>query len=307
MSEAPRYGEVQAPEACYRHPNRPTRVRCQRCERPICASCQTPAAVGVQCPECLRAGTASAATGARRAPAWVRAFVPGNSRVPVVTYVLMALCVLAYLGQWASGQLLTAAGRMEPWSIASEPWRLLTAAFLHSPASLLHLLFNMYALFIFGPALESFLGRARYLALYLVGALGGSVGSVVLYEAGILATGGRLDRVPDFFVAGASVGASGAIFALMGALLVMRRAMGIRGFQLLLVLGLNLVITFLVPSIAWSAHVGGFVIGALLGWVFLRTRRPGQTRAQGLGIAGVVAGLIAICVACVALSPLFYR
>ncbi|MBN9605560.1 MAG: rhomboid family intramembrane serine protease [Actinomycetales bacterium] len=305
MSDAPPYGEVQAPAACYRHPNRPTRVRCQRCDRPICASCQTPAAVGVQCPECVRQGRA-AQTGGSRVPGVLRAFAPGRSNLPVVTYVLMALCILAYGAQFLTGQALTNAWVMAPWRIVGEPWRLMTAAFLHSPASLLHLLFNMYALFIFGPALESFLGRWRYLAVYLITAFGGNVASVVLYEADVLATGGHPELVGGFFAIAPSLGASGAIFGLMGAILVLRRAMGVRGMQLLIVLGLNLVITFFVPSISWTAHLGGLLIGAALGAILLRMRRPEQTRARVLALAGVALALAAVCVLCVLLSPNAY-
>lgn len=148
MSDVPR---------CYRHPDRETYIRCQRCDRPICTQCQTQAAVGVQCPECLRDGQAGAAG---RRPGWVQALRPPGGAV--VTYTLIAVNVVIYALQWLTNQALTNAWYLYPYIVGSEPWRLITSAFLHSPSTIiLHLLFNMYALYAFGPALEAFLGRVR--------------------------------------------------------------------------------------------------------------------------------------------------
>jgi membrane associated rhomboid family serine protease len=270
----------QAP-VCYRHPKRETWVSCQRCGRPICPACQTPAAVGVQCPECVREGRAGMR---RQAPGWLRAFAPGRSTV--VTYVLIALNVLIYILQFVTGQQLTEAWYLFPYSIGSEPWRLITSAFLHAPQFIPHLLFNMYALFIFGPVLESFIGRGRFIALYLIGALGGSLGVLTSVEVWAF-TDGTLQNAP----AGA-LGASGAVFALMGAVFALRKAMGVDIRQLLIVLVINLAIPFFVGGIAWEGHVGGLVIGFLIGLVFARTRRPRARVAQILGIAGIAAGLL---------------
>ncbi|MEQ1735658.1 MAG: rhomboid family intramembrane serine protease [Rhodoglobus sp.] len=273
--------EEQAP-VCYRHPKRETWVRCQRCDRPICPECQTPAAVGVQCPECIKEGSAGMQ---RRSPGWVRAFAPG--RGTVVTYVLIALNVVIYILQFVTAQELTDAWYLLPYSIGSEPWRLITSAFLHSPGVIFHILFNMYALFIFGPVLEAFLGRTRFLALYLIGALGGSLGVLTSVEVWVLTDGVR--NAP----AGA-LGASGAVFALMGAVFAMRKAMGVDVRQLLIVLVINLAVPFFVPGIAWEGHVGGLVIGFLVGLILVRTRRPDQRRAQILGIAGIAVGLLVL-------------
>jgi membrane associated rhomboid family serine protease len=284
----------QAP-VCYRHPKRETWVSCQRCGRPICPECQTPAAVGVQCPECVKEGRAGMP---RRAPAIVRAFAPG--RGTVVTYVLIALNAAIYILQFVTSQELTEAWFLFPYSIGSEPWRLITSAFLHAPNFIPHLLFNMYALFIFGPVLESFLGRGRFIALYLIGALGGSLGVLTSVEVWALT-----DRTIQNAPAGA-LGASGAVFALMGAVFALRKAMGIDVRQLLIVLVINLAIPFFVDGIAWEGHVGGLVIGFLIGLIFARTRLPQAKVAQILGVAGVAAGLLLLFGAYLVSAPQVY-
>ncbi len=286
--------ETETP-VCYRHPKRETFVSCQRCGRHICPECQTPAAVGVQCPECVKEGQAGMQ---RRAPAWVRAFAPG--RATVVTYVLIGLNVVIFGLQWITAQQLTDAWFLNPYVSGSEPWRLITSAFLHAPQFIPHLLFNMYALFIFGPVLESFLGRIRFLALYLIGALGGSLGVLTAVEVWALADG-TIRNAP-----GGALGASGAVFALMGAVFAMRKAMGVDVRQLLVVLAINLAIPFFVDGIAWQGHLGGGVIGFLLGFIFVRTRRPESKVKQIIGIAGVAAGLLLLFGAYLVSAPQVY-
>ncbi len=280
---------------CYRHPDRETWISCQRCGRPICPECQTPAAVGVQCPECVREGRAGMP---RRAPGIIRALRPGSATV--VTYTLLALNVIIYALQWLTAHELTQAWFLFPYSIGSEPWRLLTSAFLHSPAIIVHLLFNMYALFIFGPLLESFLGRSRFIALYLIGALGGSLGVLTAVEVWVL-TDRSLDTAP-----GGALGASGAVFALMGAVFALRKALGVDVRQLLIVLAINLALPFFVQGIAWEGHVGGLAIGFLIGLIFARTRRPQARVAQVLGVAGVAVGLLLLFLGYVVSAPAIY-
>lgn len=292
-----------APDVCYRHPDRQTYIHCQRCDRPICPECQTPAPVGVLCPECMREGRASVAvtrgTGAG-AGGYLRRLLPQG--VPVVTYAIMGVCVLVYVLQLMSGEV-TAAGVLDPSRIASEPWRLLTSAFLHSPGTVLHLLFNLYALFIFGPALEHFLGRARYLALYVIGALGGSVGVVLVYELYIVSGGASLHWLGTLLTPSAALGASGAIFALMGAMLAMRRQMGVQTAQLVIVVAINLAFGFFVTGIAWEAHLGGLIVGFVVGLVFVATRRRTRMPIQVAALIGVVVVLALICVGCVTTAP----
>lgn len=293
--------ETEATPVCYRHPDRQTWVRCQRCGRYICPEDQTQAAVGVQCPECIREGRAGMP---RRAPAIVRALRPSGT--PIVTYTLIGLCVLAFIGQFLTGGALTDAWYLDPRRIESEPWRLITSAFLHAPGLILHLLFNMYALFAFGPALEVFLGRARFLALYLIGALGGSVAVVAVYQLVIATQGGITEATGGFIHAISALGASGAIFALMGALFALRRAMGINMRQLVIVLVINLALGFFVPNVAWQAHVGGLVVGFVLGLVFARTRRPQDRTTQLVGVVVTAAALVALLVAFVLSAPTQY-
>lgn len=298
--------ETDAAPVCYRHPKRPTYISCQRCGRPICPDCQTQAAVGVQCPDCMaesRQSMPKRPTGRRI----LNALRPSGT--PVVTYALIGLCVVLFGLQYLSGQALTELWVMDPRVAGSEPWRLLTSGFLHSPAFTIpiHLLFNMYALYAFGPTLESFLGRARFLVLFLVATVGGSVAEVIVYQLIIATQGAIVDATGGLIHAGQSLGASGAIFGLMGALVVGRRAIGLPLRPLLIVIGINLVLGFVIPSIAWEAHLGGFGVGAAVMAVYLATRRPEARIRQVLGVAGIVAGLAVIVIACVSTGYPFYR
>jgi membrane associated rhomboid family serine protease len=227
-------------------------------------------------------------------------------RTGFVTYTLMALIVAAYAGQWLSGGVLTSAWLLNPTVVGAEPWRLVTSAFLHSPVAIIHILFNLYALYAFGPALESFLGRARYIALYVAAALGGSLGVLSLYALAIATNEASAEVAGGFFAPSLALGASGAIFGLLGAYLPLRRAIGVSGMQLLIVLGINVVLGFVAPNIAWEGHLGGLIVGALVGWVYLRTRRPEQRRAQIGAVAGIIAAVLVVFVLFVASAPHSY-
>ncbi len=265
---------------CPRHPDRPAYVRCQRCGRPACPDCQRAAAVGFQCVDCVNE--------TKRTTPTVRTVYGGAVTVgkPVVTYVIIALCALVYALQW----IVPNDGIYQQLAYAPaltdvEPWRLLTSAFLHSQGFLLHIVLNMYTLWIFGQILEPLLGHARFLAIYLLSAVGGSVGFLLL--------------TPVYPVNGpvGLVGASGAIFGLFGALLVVQRQRGGEVRQLLVLIAINGVIGFMVPQIAWQAHLGGLVTGALSAAVIAYTPRgPRQTLLQAVGLAGVLALVIIVSV-----------
>ncbi len=265
---------------CPRHPDRPAYVRCQRCGRPACPDCQRAAAVGFQCVDCVNE--------TKRTTPTVRTVYGGAVTVgkPVVTYVIIALCALVYALQW----IIPNDGIYQQLAYAPaltdvEPWRLLTSAFLHSQGFLLHIVLNMYTLWIFGQILEPLLGHARFLAIYLLSAVGGSVGFLLL--------------TPVYPVNGpvGLVGASGAIFGLFGALLVVQRQRGGEVRQLLVLIAINGVIGFMVPQIAWQAHLGGLVTGALSAAVIAYTPRgPRQTLLQAVGLAGVLALVIIVSV-----------
>ncbi|MDQ0674963.1 membrane associated rhomboid family serine protease [Pseudarthrobacter siccitolerans] len=268
---------------CPRHPDRPSYVRCQRCGRPACPDCQRAAAVGFQCIDCVNE--------TRRTTPEVRTVYGGAATAgkPLVTYGIIAACVLVYVLQWIiPGQAVYEQFAYNnvfatPKYGAFEPWRMLTAAFLHSPDSVLHIVLNMYTLWIFGQALEPLLGRIRFLALYLISAIGGSVGYLLLNP--LLVPGQGLVGV---------VGASGAIFGLFGAMLLVQRQRGGDTRQLWVLIAINGVIGFLIPQIAWQAHLGGLVTGGLCAAVLAYTprgRRQGLVQAAGL--VAVLALLVA--------------
>ncbi|MDP9985788.1 membrane associated rhomboid family serine protease [Arthrobacter oryzae] len=269
---------------CPRHPDRPSYVRCQRCGRPACPDCQRAAAVGFQCVDCVNE--------TQRATPEVRTVYGGAVATgkPLVTFGIIVACVVVYAlqmlipGDWVYKQFAYNNIFAAPQYGAFEPWRMITSAFLHSPDSLLHILLNMYTLWIFGQALEPILGRVRFLALYLISALGGSVGYLLMNPL----------LVPGQGLVGL-VGASGAIFGLFGAMLLVQRQRGGDTRQLWVLIAINGVIGFLIPHIAWQAHLGGLITGALCAAVLAyapRGRRRGLI--QALGLAAVFALLIAV-------------
>ena len=262
--------DAAPPPVCPRHPDRVAYVRCQRCGRPACPECQRPAPVGVHCVDCV----AEAARGARDGRTVLGGRVRGGR--PVVTLTFIALCAVSYLLQ-LTVPAWTSRWAFSPVAGSVEPWRFLTAAFLHSPGQVFHILFNMVALWMVGPYLESTLGRARFATLYLLSALGGSVGAVLLAPA----TGTWLTPM---------VGASGAVFGLFGAVLVVLRRTGRDAGPILGIIVLNGVLGFVLPGIAWQAHLGGLLVGALLGAAYAYARRERR------GLVGWAAPLVALVV-----------
>lgn len=264
---------------CYRHPDRQSFVLCQRCGRTICGECQTPAPVGVICPECMREQRAS--TPRTKPAVLTRARAAAERGAPVVTYSIIGITLAVFVLQLIPGlavtdRLLYAGVYSLPFNF--EPWRMLSAVFVHSTELLFHVALNMYTLWIFGQLLEGLLGRWRFLALYLISGLAGSVAVLWLAD-------------PRTGV----VGASGAIFGLMGAFLVIQRRLGGSATQLLVLVGINLVIGF-VPgfNISWQAHLGGLVGGALVGLIFVETRKRDQQRLQVWLLAALVAVLVVL-------------
>ena len=266
--------DADAVPTCYRHPERETYVRCQRCDRSICPDCMRVASVGHQCVECVREGNRTI----RQAEA------PFGGRpvtTPVVTWALMAVNVLAYLAE-----MVDTAGVVNRFAMSAdhvavgEWWRLFTGAFLHAPPpSYWHILFNMWALFAIGPQLERMLGSLRFATVYLLAALGGSV---AIYLFGDVA-----------------LGASGAIYGLFGAMFVVSRRLGYDARGVLWLIGINVVLTFVIPGISWQGHLGGLVIGALVTALFAYAPSPNR-RAFQLGSALAV---LALCVFIVMFLP----
>ncbi|WP_309070450.1 rhomboid family intramembrane serine protease [Arthrobacter sp.] len=262
---------------CPRHPDRVSYVRCQRCGRPACPECQRPAAVGIQCVDCVREAQ-------RNAPV-SRTLFGGTVRQgrPLVTFSIIGACVALFVAQMALPGVTDAlayAGIYTSEFVSPEPWRMVTAAFLHSTGFLLHIGFNMYALWIMGQALEPLLGRARFLALYLIAAFGGSVAVLLLTNP--------LQGV---------VGASGAVFGLFGAMLIVQRRRGGDVRQLVVLIAINTVLGFVVPGISWQAHLGGLLAGGAAAAIIAYTpRSPRRSLIQWAGLTGLTLVLVALTV-----------
>ena len=267
-------GSRNRDDYCYRHPRAESFVLCQRCGKTICPECQIQAAVGFHCPDCA---------GVKKSGGLGGLFRRGSSRSvsvgtrPSATYVLLGIIVAVYAGQLLSGGLLTQLFLYWPPLTAIEPWRMVTTIFVHSQSSVFHILFNGYSLFILGTLVERLIGPGRFVTLFLLSGFGGSVLVSLLSPTS------------------AVVGASGAIFGLFGALFVIQRSFGGANTQLLIVLGLNLVMGFIVPGISWQAHIGGLITGAIVANIMVRTRGEDPKRQrQGLGLVGL--GLVALTV-----------
>ena len=266
---------------CYRHPDRQSFVLCQRCARTICPECMTQAPVGVICPECMQEQRKAEKPNQRRARLQ-RQVASGRPiatlSIIVITSVVSVLQMIpGGVGEAITQALLFWAPYLYPdlTGLPFEPWRLLTAMVVHG--GLWHLALNMLALWMLGRSLEPLLGRWRFVTLYVLGGLGGSVAVACIAPMS------------------ATVGASGAIFALFGALLVIGRHIGANIRSLAVILLINLVVGFVFyQQIAWQAHVGGLAIGALVGLIFARTRRREQRTVQILLLVAVAVGLIAL-------------
>lgn len=268
---------------CQRHPERVSYVRCQRCGHPTCPECQRPAAVGVHCVQCVQAAAASAPTTRTSLGA------PDGVTKPYLTYGIIAACVLGFVAQNVMPDVTRALAFVPAFSV-DEPWRLVSHGFMHS--GMMHILFNMYALFITGTALEPALGRLRFAGLYVASMVAGAALFAIIGGA-VTATGGGL-------VLNSAVGASGAVFGLFGSLLIVQRRFGGDTTQLIFLLVINAAIGFFVPNIAWEAHLGGFLAGALITGVIAYGPRTATGRKLHFVVIGAV--LVASVVACLAVA-----
>jgi membrane associated rhomboid family serine protease len=273
------------PQHCYRHPGRETYVSCQRCERPICPDCMIPSSVGHQCPECVKSGMVSTRQAALpyggtrvanpliesvvligiNVAVWLAIMSTGGNSSPMLNW--MPLLPETWGFQDADGQVILLQGVNN-----GAVWQVVTAVFTH--VAIMHIGLNMLSLFFLGPPVTAILGRARFLAVYALSGLAGSV--TVLYLSN-----------PH----GQTLGASGAIFGLMGAFLVIARKLQGNVSQILFWLGLNLVFTFTASGISWQGHIGGLVGGALTTAILVAVPRgPKRSLIQwsALGFLAVV-------------------
>ncbi|MFC8720914.1 rhomboid family intramembrane serine protease [Kitasatospora sp. NPDC057198] len=279
---------------CYRHPERETGVRCARCGHPVCPECMVPAAVGFQCPDCVH-GADARQERARQRPRTSAGALLALGDGALVTKVLIGINLAVFLlteylapdwqrrlgmvsAAWASGARAGVAEGPAEW------YRLVTAMFVHG--GLLHIAMNMFSLWVLGPQLERVLGRLRFLALYLVAGLAGNAFAYLLI-------GGYMF----------TVGASGAIFGLLGATAVLFKVTRTPMQPVIALLVVNLVLSFSLNgngpagvdtiSIDWRAHVGGLVAGAAVAAGMFYAPRERRNLVQGLAVAG---GLVLVLV-----------
>lgn len=284
---------------CYRHPDRETWIRCQRCERSICPDCMNDAAVGFQCPDCVAEGRKSVreAKGAyggaiNRTPGrvtsvllaiiavvWIAITVTGGSTSVIVDWIAMRTAgwcgiisepTLGY-PDVDSGAVCRAIGdtRWYPGVVDGGVWRLLTGVFTH--VEVWHVALNLVALWQLGPQLERLFGTVRLLALYLVSGLAGGVAVLWLGDS--------------------AVGASGALFGLLAASLVVSRKVGADTASLTTTLVLGVVISLL-PGISWQGHLGGFVGGGLVAAILAYAPKERRSLIQAGGVLAVVLVLV---------------
>jgi membrane associated rhomboid family serine protease len=254
---------------CYRHSGRETGVSCSNCGRPICPDCMTTTAVGMRCPECAR----------QKTKVHTAATLTGT---PQLTYALIAINVVAYVvaasgggGLGRTSGSVVDKGDLYAYAVAhGEWWRIITSGFLH--AGLLHIAFNMYFLYFLGTLLEPAIGKLRFGIIYFVSLIGGSFGCLLLSP-----------NSP-------TVGASGAVFGLMGAAILAMRARGIDPMQsgLGVTLLLNLGITVVLPGISIGGHLGGLFAGGIVGYVMFEVaerRRIPMNLVYGVSVVLAIA------------------
>jgi membrane associated rhomboid family serine protease len=264
---------------CYRHPSRETGVSCSSCGRPICPDCMTPTPVGMRCPERSR-GRTRVTRGVRSGPV-----------LPRATQALIVINVIVFVAETATGAPLSGGGGGTIWNHGyllgqaitqnHEYWRLITSAFMHD--GFLHIAINMFSLYFVGSALEPAIGSRNFVVVYMTSLLAGSFGAL-LFQPGY-----------------PSIGASGAIFGIFGALIVVARYRGIPFWQsgLGFVLVVNLVFSLSVRGISIGAHLGGLVGGLIAGWLVIelgeRRRQPALAVVGCVVIAAVsVIGALAV-------------
>jgi membrane associated rhomboid family serine protease len=280
------------PMRCYRHPDRETYVSCSECGRGICPDCMSYGPVGIRCPDHATAGGRTAAP--RRAARSASRSLSGYG--PFITFILIGINVAMFVLELATGGQLNGTGSWiyEKGVLVStavdssgqvvgvsegEWWRLVTATFLHYGP--LHLGMNMLVLWFIGPPLEEYFGHWRYLLVYLVSGLAGSAGALIASPNAL------------------TVGASGAIWGIMGAALILEaRRIWVFGGQAMGLVVFNLAITFLIPGISIGGHIGGLIGGGLCALAFSSFRRSPAIATLSMVAVGVVSvGLAAAQVA----------
>ena len=269
-------------ETCYRHPDRQTGVACSSCGRPICPDCMTTTQVGMRCPDCAR----------QRTEVRTARSLTGQPRL---TYFLIGVNALVFLGvllAGGGGPITDCGGTAErelavcgPAVADGQVWRLVTGGFVHSTFLIVHILFNMFALYILGGLLEPVIGTLRFGLIYAVSLLSGAFGALLLTPLA------------------PTVGASGAVFGLMGAALIVLRNRGIGPMEsgIGVVLLINLAFTFLIGGISIGGHIGGLIGGTLAALLLYDVRQRiklpaavASALAAGVGVLAVAGSLVIV-------------
>jgi membrane associated rhomboid family serine protease len=265
---------------CYRHPNRETGVSCSSCGRPICPDCMTPTPVGMRCPECSRERTK------------VKTIRAGDRPRPVVTQAIIVINILAFIAESAGGATLDGGGGGDVFNhgallgpaIANhnEYWRIVTSGFLHY--GLLHIAFNMFFLYVMGAILEPAIGGLNFAAVYFASLIAGSFGALLFEPAAY------------------TVGASGACFGVLGALIVVSRDRGIPIWQsgLGVTLLINVVFSLSVRGISIGGHLGGLVAGFITGFIIVELAE--KRRNQPIALIACLAVAVISFVAAIAVA-----
>jgi membrane associated rhomboid family serine protease len=202
------------------------------------------ASIGYQCPACASDST-PVIKGINR-----NRFIPNQKNTPVTKFLSISLIAIFLLQELTGTLLVKSFALFAPLVTSGEWWRLISAGFLHG--SIIHLLFNVYILWVIGSQLESIVGNIKFVIIYFVSLLGGSVASYLFSPFGSY-----------------SIGASGAIFGLMGAMLVVGRKRNLDISQITTLVAINIVIGFVLSGIDWRAHLGGLATGAFITWVLI--------------------------------------
>ncbi|WP_101522959.1 rhomboid family intramembrane serine protease [Nocardioides houyundeii] len=300
-------GPAAGVPTCYRHPGRETYIKCQRCERPICPDCMRDAAVGFQCPDCVAQGAKTTRSG-RAAYGGKRSENP-----QLTTLVLIGINVAVWLAVTVSGGresllawklMLSPTGRClgedyatyypgldSAANCAAIPsatrvpgladgawWQAITHGFVH--VDIWHIALNAVGLWVLGPAVEAAFGRLRFLAIYLLATL---------------AAGATIFLLAD--PTGRTLGASGGVFGLMGALIVVSLKVHGDIRSVMTLLAVNLAFTFAFPGISWQGHLGGLLGGAAAAAILILAPR-GDRRGlwQWSGLAVLTVALVAVLV-----------
>lgn len=286
---------------CYRHPDRETGLSCSECGRPICADCANFGPVGIRCPDHASVRRAGPVTRVKPRPVLrTPGIALGTNRAPV-TYTLIAVNLLIYLigasqggGLGNPGNSIVQPGSLYRRGVLFGPWvphggwyRLVTSMFLHE--NLLHIGFNMYVLWAIGRIVEQYLGTTRYIGLYFVAGIAGSAGALL-----------QAPLTPI-------LGASGAIFGVLGAMMILEwQATGSLAGQAAVLVVINLGLSFVIPNIAWGGHVGGLIGGILITLAYGHWGNRGRAQYGQLGLGGVI-GLVAVAAGSVAIAYLRVR